>query len=777
MDTKLFIAEKPSVAKAIGAELGIANRADGYFTCRDGSLITWCFGHLLEQAEPDDYLPDDIPKTKKGRKIWRLQDLPIIPTAWLSHARTDRGVKKQLTTIGKLLKQPNVTVVVNAGDPDREGQLLVDEVLEHFKCRKPVKRFWVSAVDPASIRKGLKTLKENVDYAGMRDAARGRSRADWLLGMNLSRAYTLTNDGGLIAVGRVQTPTLAMVARRDYAVRNFVPQPYLSISADLEAKDCRFRAKWKPREGQPGMDEEGKLLIDLELGRLLVEKLKQEKTATVTSSVTKRKKAFQPKAYSLADIQIEASRMFGMSAEETLKVCQSLYEVHKITSYPRTDCGYLPESQHADAPAVLAAIAKTFPATQKAVERADPTIKSPTFNDKKVTAHHGIVPVANTASWDKLSPAEQKLYRLIARRYIANFFPVHEYDATEIRFDLGGETFVATGKVVVVQGWKVLFEKTEAEKAAEKAAAAAKKSKAAAKKADGEADDDDESDQALPTLVKGDVANVLDVIGREDQTKPPSYFTEGTLIAAMENVWRSFDDPHLQEKLKEAGGIGTPATRASIIQELKRKKYLETEKKFLHCTEEGRNVLLVASPKVRSAAMTAAFETKLSQIERGEYGLDQFVAEYEAFICEEIGRTKSAPPVVTGGGGAAGSAGSAGGRSSRAGGWRSSGTRSRSAGTGSGSSSGTATRTRSAGKTSSRTSTSTSTRSRSTTASRSAGTVKKPQWRAAPEGAPQAPAVASMPVGEPLPPVEDFGLDSGDLPPMPPAPPWPEDWG
>lgn len=777
MDTKLFIAEKPSVAKAIAAEIGVASRADGYLTCRDGTLITWCFGHLLEQAEPDDYLPDDIPKTKKGRKIWRLQDLPIIPSAWLSRARTDRGVKKQLTTIGKLLKQPDVTVVVNAGDPDREGQLLVDEVLEHYKCRKPVKRFWVSAVDPASIRKGLAALKENVDYAGMRDAARGRSRADWLLGMNLSRAYTLTQSGGLIAVGRVQTPTLAMVARRDYAVRNFVPQPYLSISADLEAKACRFRAKWKPREGQPGMDEEGKLLIDLDIGRQLVEKLRQEKTATVTSSVTKRKKAFQPKAYSLADIQIEASRMFGMSAEETLKVCQSLYEVHKITSYPRTDCGYLPESQHPDAPAVLAAIAKTFPATQKAVERADPTIKSPTFNDKKVTAHHGIVPVANTAHWEKLSPAEQKIYRLIARRYIANFFPVHEYDATEIRFDLGGETFVATGKVVVVKGWKVLFEKTEAEKAAEAAGkAAAAKKKSAKAKADADGEEDEESDQALPTLVKGDVADVLDVLGREDQTKPPSYFTEGTLIAAMENVWRSFDDPHLQEKLKEAGGIGTPATRASIIQELKRKNYLETEKKFLHCTEEGRNVLIVASPKVRSAAMTAAFETKLSQIERGEYGLDQFVAEYEAFICEEIERAKTAPVVVKEPVGGASSAGSASAGSGRASSWRSSsGTRSRSA---AGSRTGTKTATKTGTKRTTKTGTSTRTRTRaagessastSTSAAPAVPAVRAPKWRA--EAKPTAEAV------EPVLPFDVGGVDGFDTSDMPPMPPWPEDDG
>lgn len=617
----LFIAEKPSLAKAIADGLGIVKRQNGFIECRDDAVVTWCFGHLLEQAEPDAYLPDDIPKTKKGTKIWRLQDLPIFPTEWKVLVKKDKGVKQQLSAIGKLMKSS--AVVVNAGDPDREGQLLVDEVLEHFKCEKPTKRFWVSAIDPASIRKGLNALKENEDFAGMRDAARGRSRADWLLGMNLSRAYTLTSSGSdgkhiLIAVGRVQTPTLTMVARRDYAVEHFVPKPYFSISAVLSAANCTFKARWKPKPGQPGMDEEGKLLLDIELGKRLAERLSRERTATVLSCETKRKKAFQPKVYSLADIQVEANRLYGFTADDTLKICQSLYETHKVTSYPRTDCSYLPESQHKEAPAVLSAIAKTFPTSAKAIERADTSIKSPTFNDKKITAHHGIVPVANAADWSALSDGEQKLYRLIAKRYIAQFFAVHEYDETVIDFDIGGENFQAKGKVVVVKGWKAVMSPSEADPNEKKKS------------------DEDGSNQTVPRLSKGDVAEVKAIEGKEDKTKPPAYFTEGTLIAAMENIWRSFEDPHLQEKLKEAGGIGTPATRAAIIQELKRKKYLRTEGKKLHCSELGRTVLLKASPKVRSAAMTAAFETKLQLVEKGEYALDAFVQEYEAFIRSEL---------------------------------------------------------------------------------------------------------------------------------------------
>lgn len=698
----LYIAEKPSVARAIAAELGVLRREEGALVCRGNTVVTWCFGHLLEQAEPDAYLMA-TPTTKSGKKAWRLEDLPILPKTWKMLPKREKGAAAQLSKIGKLLKE--ASMVVHAGDPDREGQLLVDEVLEHFRSRLPVKRFWVSAVDPASIRKGLANLKENRNYAGMRDAARGRSRADWLLGMNLSRVYTLTNPGpaaedvsgdspapshapsygssygrgtnarsgrfsksskfskyskgrsrapsNLIAVGRVQTPALAMVARRDYAVRHFVPVPFWRMAADLEKTGIVFRAAWKPAPGQPGMDEEGKRLIDIALGRALYEKLKAEKEARVLSAATKRKKAYPPKAYTLADIQIEANRLYGFGADETLSICQALYEKHKVASYPRTDCGYLPRSQHAEAPKVLEAIAKSCPAAAKAVAAANPALVSPTFNDSKVTAHHGIVPVANAVDPSALSEKEKKIYRLVARRYVAQFFPVHEYDETTAEFAIGGETFAAKGRVVVVRGWKALFEKPEK---SEKAAGSSVRSKtletskAKTTEADdpegdassAKSDEDRYAKQRLPELVKGELVPVRELIGTESQTEPPAFFTEGTLIAAMENIWRSFDDPHIQAKLKEAGGIGTPATRAAIIKELQRKGYLVAEGKHLHCTPEGRNVLLQASPKVRSAAMTAAFETKLALVEAGEYALDAFVAEFEAFVAEEVKRRKGA---------------------------------------------------------------------------------------------------------------------------------------
>ena len=264
---------------------------------------------------------------------------------------------------------------------------------------------------------------------------------------------------------------------------------------------------------------------------------------------------------------------------------------------------------------------------------------SATFNDKKITAHHGIVPVANTVNPSALSANEEKLYRLIVRRYIAQFFPVHEFDATEVMIDIGGETFVAKGKVVRVEGWKVLFAK-------DKAVVEAKKKKAKKDGDESDTDQDDDDAQTLPPLKKGDTPDVKAIKGREDKTKPPSFFTEGTLIAAMENIWRGYDDPKGQAMLKEAGGIGTPATRAAIIAELKRKTYLETEGKFLHCTEVGRNLLKKVSPRIRSAAMTAHFEERLKLVEAGQAPLDSFVSEYEAFIADECAKAKARPRVV-----------------------------------------------------------------------------------------------------------------------------------
>lgn len=605
---RLFIAEKPSVAKAIVAELGCVTRGDGFITCKDGSVVTWCFGHLLEQAEPDAYLPDDVPRTKKGSKVWRFEDLPIYP-------KNDKGVKKQLATIGKLLKK--ASLVVHAGDPDREGQLLVDEVLEHFRYTGRVQRFWVSAQDSASIRKGLTNLRDNETFDGMRLAALGRSRADWLLGMNLSRAYTPAQQAQgkkeLIAVGRVQTPTLALVAKRDVAIRDFKPVPYFVIKARLGGGKP-FTAVWEPEESQAGIDEQ-KRLVDRCIAAALQQRLKAVGQATVVRCSRTPKKIAQPKAFSLADIQLGASNQFGFSAEKTLNLCQSLYETHKATSYPRTDCSFLPESQYADAKNVLAAIAKTMPPLAGLVAKCDCSIQSPTWNDKKITAHHGIIPTQQATDGSKFSDDERKIYRLIAERYLSNFLPAHEYLACSIELRIATERFSAKGRLVTKPGWKVVTSAADEDKA-------------------------DDEGQALPELKSGLQLPVSGIDCEEERTKPPATFTEGTLIRAMENIHQAVNDPQSKKFLKEGDGIGTPATRAAIIAELKRKKYLEVKGKKIVATELGLHLLQVVPDVMKNPVLTALFERILREVEAGNVPLDVFIEKQKQLVINELRRLR-----------------------------------------------------------------------------------------------------------------------------------------
>lgn len=673
---KLFIAEKPSLARAIAEGIGIERREKTHLICRGGTVVTWCFGHLLELAEPDVYLGGDTVEAfapeasanafsegysgKKGRgktrgsaastrsgtgmklrgkhksssrRPWRMEDLPILPDNWKVIPRSDSGAKAQLTAIRGLLK--TASSVVNAGDPDREGQLLVDEVLEHCRCHLPVERFWASAIDPESVRRALRSLRPNTQYVGMRDAARGRSHADWLLGMNLTRLYTLREAAKgrrfLVVTGRVQTPTLTLVAQRDYAVRNFVPVPYMNILADCAEQKphaATFSAKWKPEEGRKGLDAEGRL-VDLEEGRRLVARLSEERTARVTASETTRKRERQPKCLSLADLQRAASKAHGFTAEHTLTVAQALYEKWKCASYPRTDCAYLPEAQWEDASRVLAAIGKSIPGAERICAKADPAIKSPTWNDKKVTAHHAIIPTGSPADWAKMSEDEHKVYILIAKRYIAQFLPVHELDETRLRIDIAGEPFEALGRVEVAIGWKILYRK-QIEAAREKDRARAKE--------EGEPD----VAQPVPRLSVGDTVDVRGVRGVETKTKPPAYYTEGTLIAAMESIHRAFSDPAVRARLKEADGIGTPATRAGIIAELRRRKLLVAEGKYLHCSPEGRELLLRVSPRMRSAVLTARFEEMLGEVEAGRMQLGDFEEQVRRFVRQEMTGTTEA---------------------------------------------------------------------------------------------------------------------------------------
>lgn len=616
---RLFIAEKPSVARAIAAELGKVSRSDGYLSCGK-DIITWCFGHMLELASPDEYTCDDVPRTKAGRKRWRVEELPIIPVKWKSHPKED--ARKQLKIMGSLLKRTDLTEVVHAGDPDREGQLLVDDVLAHFKNRKLTKRYWVSAQDAVTVRRGLSSLENNSEYKGWAAAARARARADWLTGMNLSRAFTLASErsgaGALLTIGRVQTPTLALVVQRDLDIDSFVSVPFYVLEASFIHEAGKFCGTWQPGEDQAGLDSEGRL-IDKVIADTLVAKV-QGKQGVVSVFRQQRRSQPHPLAFSLADITLLGSKIYGLSAEVTLKVCQSLYEKHKLTSYPRTDTGYLPESQFADATAVLASLRSMHSGLQNVIDGADTSIKSRAWNEKKVTAHHGIIPTQHKCSLSALTDTERKLYDLIVRRYIAQFYPEHQFMATTIEVLIQSERFRTYGKRILVEGWRTVLSSGHSDK-----------------------------EQALPVVALKDGVNCDNVVRRDAKTKPPARFNEGTLIQAMANIHRYIVDPAQKKVLREGDGIGTSATRASIISELKRRSYMETSGKHIISTALGRSLCSALPEVLKSAVSTAVNERALKEIETGAPTFDTFLRSHESFIVDQVGSANRSSISVEGG--------------------------------------------------------------------------------------------------------------------------------
>ncbi|MGJ7523726.1 DNA topoisomerase 3 [Variovorax sp. LT1P1] len=605
---RLFIAEKPSVATELAQLLGVTRRERGFFICGD-DVVSSCFGHLYEMPKPEYY--------DKALSEWAFANMPIVPSAWVVLPKDDARDRIKLLT--QFMRE--VDVVVNAGDPDNEGQLLVDEVIEKAKFRGQVLRFWASAQDPASLQAAMENLRDNRDFAGMRDSARGRGRADWLIGMNASRAFTLRaqakGNRGVVPVGRVMTPTLAMVAAADEKFANFKPVPYHFVTVLVRHADGEFRMRWQPREDQVGLDEEGRLVDTAVADELVARIAEQPGAITEYKSVPKTER--QPKGLSLAGIGLLASEMFGYSAAETLQICQALYETHKLTSYPRTDCEYLPENQHGAAPAILDALRDNLPAIAPWIDGADASIKSKTWDDAKITAHHGIIPTSMRADTSRLAEWEMNLYQLIVRQYIAQFYPVHAYDENTVHASAIGEAFAARGRLVTEHGWKQLFQAPL---------------------------DPEDDTQDLPVMQGDDPVQFGEAVRHDKRTTAPKRFTEGTLPPAMENVFRYMEDPEDRKTLKDGDGIGTPATRGAIIEELKRRGFLTNSGKWLVSTEAGRAVLAMLPPEVKSPSLTAHFQRQLREIEQGARSIEQFVSDQVAFVSGLVGQAQADLPVV-----------------------------------------------------------------------------------------------------------------------------------
>ncbi|QNT77589.1 DNA topoisomerase 3 [Entomobacter blattae] len=624
--TTLYIAEKPSVARVLADELGKEVQKEGYIQCKNNVLITWCFGHLLEQEEPDAYLPETVPVGRNGRKLWRKIDLPIIPTTWKLKPRKDAF--KQFKIIRDLLKQ--VKIVVHAGDPDREGQLLVDEVLEYCRFKGVIKRYWASAQDKASVRKALSHLEDNQDFIGWGHAALARSRADWLIGMNCTRAYTLSaRDQGvnqLLVAGRVQTPTLSLVVNRDKEREYFRAKAYYTLAGLFYCPDeaGQVTARWKPRDGQEGCDEEGRL-IDKALADRLCKALSGQ-SGCLTSLTEEDKKQACPKGLSGADIAILASKRWGYTAQQTLDATQSLYE-KKLITYPRTDSSFLPQSQFGEAGEVLECVGKNNP-DEVLWKEANPALKSRIWNDQKVTAHHAIIPTRHKGSMPALKPEERNIYRAICQNYVAQFFPDHLYKLKTALFDVEGEQFVATGRTVTQMGWKVLYQGQQNGDEEEQGKPEGKDK--------GSEGSENEGAVFPVSLREGMVVLCYKVTSEAKQTNPPEAFTEGSLIQAMINIQKYVSDIKQKAMLKETDGIGTAATRAAIIEELVRKGYLERKKKTLISTGVGRLVIACLEGVLTEPAITALFERRLKEIQDGKEGEARFLTSIYDLINKEM---------------------------------------------------------------------------------------------------------------------------------------------
>ncbi|WP_338511951.1 DNA topoisomerase III [Erwinia aphidicola] len=591
---RLFIAEKPSLARAIADVLPKPHRrGDGFIACGQDQMVTWCVGHLLEQAQPDSY------NSRFAR--WSLADLPIVPEKWQLQPRP--SVAKQLNVIKGLLEQ--ASEVVHAGDPDREGQLLVDEVLDYLTLpaekRAKVQRCLINDLNPQAVERAIGRLRENREFIPLCVSALARSRADWLYGINMTRAYTLLgrNAGydGVLSVGRVQTPVLGLVVRRDEEIENFVAKDFFEVKAHIVTpQDERFLALWQPSDScEPYQDEEGRLL-HRPLAEHVVARIDGQ-LALVTSYNDKRENDTAPLPFSLSALQIEAGKRFGLSAQAVLDTCQRLYETHKLITYPRSDSRYLPDEHFAGRHAVLNAINVHQPdLTPPADFNSDQ--KNRCWDDKKVDAHHAIIPTARSSKVN-LSDNEQQIYRLIATQYLMQFCPDAVYRKCVIELDIAGGKFIAKARFLAEAGWRALL---------------------------GSKERDEENDGTpLPVVARGDelLCERGEVV--EKQTQPPRPFTDATLLSAMTGIARFVQDKNLKKVLRATDGLGTEATRAGIIELLFRRTFLFKKGRYIHSSPAGRALIHSLPEMAARPDMTAQWESTLTKISEKQCRYQDFM--------------------------------------------------------------------------------------------------------------------------------------------------------
>lgn len=595
----LYIAEKPSVGRAVADVLPKPQqKGDGYIKVGSGDIVTWCIGHLLEQAEPDAYNPD--------YKKWKKEHLPIIPKEWKLEVKNQ--TRKQFNTVKRLIKEADQ--LINMGDPDRVGQILVDEVINYSSVSKSKRdatlRCLVNDMNPDAIKKALSNLRKNTDFIPLATSALARARADWLYGINMTRLCTLLGQNagynGILSIGRVQTPVLGLIVHRDNEIDDFASKPFYEVFITLKTLSGEsFIAKWKPSDACTRyMDDDGHVL-SRKLAEVVTNKVIGH-DGSVKSVIKDKIKQAAPLPYNLSALQIDASNRFNLNAQKTLEICQQLYERHKLITYPRSDCRYLPKGHFDDRKTVVQSIAKTIPKLEEVLGYADLGLRSKAWNDSKVSAHHAIIPTSRSMSSNNLSNDERNIYDLIARQYLMQFYPSFEYEKHQIDSVIEGGLFIAKQKSVIFEGWKVLLTSS---KNAQK--------------------DSEFSLSKLPDVKIGDLVNCIDGRLDQKQTSPPKRFTDASLLAAMTGISRFVSDPEIKKVLRDTDGLGTEATRAGIIELLFKRQFLTKKGKEIHSTDIGKQLVKSLPKRMVTPDMTAHWESQLEAISEKKIRYNNFM--------------------------------------------------------------------------------------------------------------------------------------------------------